>query len=255
MTAQFRRLQDLEDDVRYRFSIGGVKTRHPSPRIRNLINVAWQQLRTIVSLCADGTFLEATAALALPTTPVITGEAYSEIPWPLNASRIFGVRVQSTTGGRWYPLRRIPWVAHHDYQFERVLESYRRQPGPIAYCARAIPKGVETTETVGQIMLMPVPRGGLYRLWYLENWTPQLEDDDIFNGHSEWFEFVIYSVLIKMLSPDADSKKNFGLWSVERDKALELIESEAKAMEDGMPVEPTDGRYDGMDPEGAWDAL
>ncbi len=255
MTAQFRRLQDLEDDVRYRFSVGGVKARHPSTRIRNLINVAWQQLRTIVSLSSDGTFLEATAALALPTTPVISGEAYSEIPWPVNASRIFGVRCQTVTGGRWYPLKRIPWVAHHDFQSSRLFADYARQPGPIAYCTRSVPRGVETTETAGNIMIMPVATSGSYRLWYLENWTPQVEDDDLFNGHSEWFEFVIYSTLIRMLSPDADSKKNYGMWSVERDRMQELIEAEALKLEDGMPVEPTDGRLDGGDPDGYWDAL
>ncbi len=254
MSSQFRRLQDLEADITYRYSIGGVKARHSSPRIRRLINVAWQQLRNIVSLAADGTFMEATGALALPTTPVITGEGYAEIPWPTNASRIFGVRCQSIVNGRWYPLRRVPWVSHHDFQFDRVLEAYRRQPGPVAYCARAIPKGVETVETAGQIMIMPVPTGGLYRLWYLENWTPQLEDDDLFNGHSEWFEFVIYSVMIMMLGPDKDSARMYPQWSVERDLAKDMIEDEAKSLEDGMPVEPTDGRYDGFDPEGP-DAL
>ncbi len=250
MTAQFRRLADLEADIRYRYSIGGVKARHDSPRVRNLINVAWQQLRTIVSLAGDGTFLEATAALALPTTPVITGEAYSEIPWPTNASRIFGVRVQTVSSGRWYPLKRQPWVAHHDMQSSRLFADYARQTGPRAYCSRTIPRGVETVETAGNIMIWPVATQGNYRLWYLENWTPQVEDDDIFNGHSEWFEFVIYSVMIKMLGPDADAKKNYGMWSVERDHARELIEDEVKSLEDGMPLEPTDGRFDGIDPEG-----
>lgn len=254
MTAQFRRLSDLEADITYRYSIGGVKARHPSTRIRNLINVAWQHLRTIVSLAADGTFLEATAALPLPTAPAITGEAYSEIPWPLNASRIFGVRVQTVTGGRWYPLRRLPWVAHHDLQYSRLFTDYARQPGPRAYCARSIPRGVEAAETTGNIMIWPVATQGSYRLWYLENWTPQVEDDDIFNGHSDWFEFIIYSVLVKMLGPDADSKKNYAMWSVERDRFQQLIEDECKSLEDGMPLEPTDGRWDGVDPEG-FDAL
>jgi len=254
MTAQMRRLQDIEDDIKYRFSIGGVKSRHPSPRIRQLWNVGWQQLRTIVSLAADGTFLEATAPLALPTTPVITGEAYSELPWPVNASRIFGVRCQTTSAGRWYPLKRAPWVAHHDLQNSRLFVDYARQPGPRAYCSRSIPRGVETTETAGNIMIWPVATSGNYRLWYLENWTPQVEDDDLFNGHSEWFEFVIYATLVRMLSPDADSKKNYGMWSVERDRHQQLIEDECKSLEDGMPLEPTDGRYDGVDPEG-FDAL
>lgn len=250
MTAQFRRLADLEEDIRYRYSIGGVKARHSSPRVRQLINSAWQSLRTIVSLAADGTFLEATGVLTLPTAPPIAGEAYVEIPWPLNASRIFGVRCLTVTGGRWYPLRRLPWVAHHDLQTSRLFGDYARQRGPRAYCSRSIPRGVETVETTGNIMVWPVPTQGSYRLWYLENWTPQVEDDDIFNGHSDWFEFIIYSVMVKMLAPDGDAKKNYGMWSVERDRFQQLIEDECKSLEDGMPLEPTDGRFDGEDPEG-----
>jgi hypothetical protein len=167
----------------------------------------------------------------------------------VNASRIFGIRCQTVTGGRWYPLKRLPWVAHHDMQTSRLFADYARQMGPRAYCSRSIPRGVETVETAGNIMIWPIPTQGSYRLWYLENWTPQVEDDDLFNGHSEWFEFVIYSVLVKMLSPDADSKKNYAMWSVERDNARTLIEDECKSLEDGMPLEPTDGRYDGSDPE------
>lgn len=254
MSSQFRRLQDLEDDVKYRYSIGGLKNRHPSPRIRNLINVAWQHLRMIVSNAADGTFLEPTAVLTLPTTPAVTGETYAELPWPVNAARIFGVRVQTVTSGRWYALRRLPWVSYQDLQTPRISSDYARQPGPVAYCARNIPRGVETVETTGNIMVWPVPTQGSYRLWYLENWTPQVEDDDLFNGHAEWFEFIIYSVMIKMLSPDKDSARMYPQWSVERDRFKEMIEEDARRLEEGMPLEPTDGRWDGVDPEG-FDAL
>jgi hypothetical protein len=254
MSAQFQRLADLEEAIKYRFSIGGVKARHTPIRIRQLINIAWQHLRNIVSNASDGTFLEATGILALPTAPPVAGEAYVEIPWPLNAARIYGVRCLSVTGGRWYALRRLPWSAHHDLQTPRLFADYAKQPGPAAYCARNIPRGVETVETTGNIMLWPVPTQGSYRLWYLENWTPQVEDDDTFNGHAEWFEFIIYSVMIKMLSPDKDSQRMYPQWATERDRFQSMIEEDARRLEEGMPLEPSDGRFDGVDPEG-FDAL
>jgi hypothetical protein len=247
---QFRRLQDLEKDITYRFSTAGVRNRHPPDRIRALINASWQRLRAIVSLADDGTFLDATPVTPLPTAPAITGEVYSEIDWPLDAARIYGIRAQSSAASRWYPLKKIPWAAFHDFQFDALLEGYRRQPGARAYCSRTIPRAVETVETVGKIMIVPVPTGGSYRLWYMQAWQPQVEDDDLFPGHEDWFEFVIYDVMIKMLGPDADSRKMYTPWAQERKEARDLIESTASRLSDGMAMEPRDARDDGFDPEG-----
>lgn len=250
MTFQFRRLGDLEDDIKYRFSIGGVKNRHPSPRIRNLYNVSWQQLRNIVSLADDGTFLEATAVLNLPTTPAIAGEVYSEIDWPVNAVRIYGVRARAVANGRWYPLRKIPWSAFHDYQNDSLFAGWQSKPGPIAYCSRTIPKVSAATEVAGKIMLLPVPTQGTYRLWYMEAWQPLVNDADLFPGHEEWHEWAIYNTLIKMLGPDADSKKMYPQWSGERLLARNAIEATAVRLSDGMAMEPRDARGDGDDGNG-----
>jgi hypothetical protein len=244
---QFRRLADLEDDIRYRFSIGGVKNRHPSPRVRQLINVAWQQLRSIVSLANDGTFLQATAILALPTVAAVTGEVYAEVDFPVDAVSVYGVRVQRAATGEWFPLKRIPWAAYQDFQYQGIWSGYAGQPMPCAFCAREIPKGVETVATAGKVMIVPVPTGGNYRLWYMEAWVPQVDDDDLLSGQEEFFEWVIYSVMIKMLGPDADSKKMYPIWSEERREARSLIEARANRFEDGMALEPRDARNDGYE--------
>lgn len=247
MSFGFRRLGDLLQDIRYRFSTAGVKARHPPDRIVQLFNVSWVQTRTIVSLADDGTFLEATAPAALPLVAAVTGEVYAEIPWPIGAMRIYGVRVQPTSAARWYPLKKIPWSAFHDYQYDQVIESFRSSPGPRAYCSRTIPSANETTEVAGTIMVLPVPRGGSYRLWYQAAYQPQVEDNDLVYGHDEWFEYAIYSTMIKMLGPDADSRKNYETWSNERDRARALIEATAMRLSDGMAVEPRDARGDGDD--------
>lgn len=250
MSFQFRALSDLIADVEYRYSIGGVKKRHPPIRLKQLWNSSWSQLRTRVSLASDGTFLEATAPASLPIVAAITGEAYAEIDWPIGAARIYGIRAQRDATSRWYPLKPVSWSAFHDFQGHGALDAYRSQPGPVAYCARTIPKAVETVETAGKIMVMPVPRGGLYRLWYMEAWQPQLGETDLFAGHDEWFEFAIYSTMIKMLGPDADSKKVYPQWVAERANALELITATAQRLDDGMALEPRDARFDGDDFDG-----
>jgi hypothetical protein len=84
----------------------------------------------------------------------------------------------------------------------------------------------------------------------MQAWTPQVEDDDTISGHESWFEFAIYATMIRMLGPDADSKKQYPMWAAERAGARMLIEQRANRLEDGMALEPRDARDDGFDPEG-----
>lgn len=178
------------------------------------------------------------------------GEVYAEIDWPVNAARIYGVRVQNATGQRWRPLKKIPWSAFHDYQNDALFEGWRHQRSVKAYCSRAIPKSSGATEVPGKIMILPVPLGGLYRLWFMEAWQPVIDDGALIPGHEEWHEWTIYNVMIKMLGPDADSKKQYPIWSSERAQARLLIESTAVRLSDGMAMEPRDARGDGEDGDG-----
>lgn len=246
MTYQNRRLGDLLDDIRYRFSIGGAKLRHPPDRIKQLHNVSWQQLRTIVSLANEGTFMEATAIASLPIVAAVTDEVYAEVDWPVSAERVLGIRCQTAAGKPWYPLKPLSWASLHDYQHHSLVAGWRRQSGPIGYITRKIPSTSETVENVGKIMLVPVPLSGRYRLWYIEAWQPQVEDDDLFPGIAEWHEWAIYNTLIKMLTPDADSQKMYPMLAAERAAARAQIESWA-LKSDGLPMEVRDGRMDGLD--------
>lgn len=259
MTYAFRRIQDLEADIKYRYSIGGVKLRHTSPEIRRLHNVSWSQLRNIVALADDGTFLDATAPAPMPTTAPITGEVYAEIDWPVAASRIYGLRVQ-VGSGRWYPLKKVPWAAFHDYQgIESILAGFHSQPGPRAYCSRVVPRATGTpsfVEATGKIMVFPIPTSTTnYRLWYMEGWSPQVQDGALFAAQDDvWHEWAIYSTMIKMLSPDADGKKMYPQWAAERKEARDLITAQAMRLSDGQAIEPRDARGDGYDLErGDWD--
>lgn len=198
-------------------------------------------------MASDSTFLQATAVLPLPTTAAIAGEVYAEVDFPTNAVSVYGVRVQFSATSRWIPLQRIPWAAYHDFQLHGLWNQYAQQNLPCAYVTREMPKGVEAVETAGKVMILPVPKGGNYRLWYMEAWTPQVEEDDIFAGTEDWFEFAIYHTLIKMSGPDADSRKSYAMWAMERAEARALIESRARRLDDGTTLEPRNARGDGYD--------
>jgi hypothetical protein len=253
MTYQFRALSDIEDDIEHRYSIAGVAARHPSARIRQLFNVAWQETREIVALAGDGSWLKATTTASLPTSAAVTDETYAEIDWPIGAVGVYGVRVQIGSG-RWYPLKRIPWAAYQDYQYSGFFESLSSARNPVAYIPRILPEGGTATESVGKVMIVPVPTSGSYRLWYLEAWAPQTGDTFQFAGHSEFIEHAILGTLIKMLQPDGDMNGQYGIWSKERERIEARIESRARRLDGGTSMEPRDARGDGIDPEqwGEW---
>lgn len=247
MSRQFLRRQDLIDQVRYRFGSAGVKLRHPVEIMRQLIEDSIQELVQRVGLSDDGAYLDATAVAALPTTAAVTNEVYAEVDWPVNAAAIMGVRcfVAGFNQNRWYPLKKIPWSAIHDFQSQGFLSSLLSQPGPIAYASRSIPSGSETTETVGKVMIVPIPRAGSYRLWYRANHQPQREDNDLFNFQAGWSEWVVLNTCIKMLGPDADARKSYMMWDIERGRQQELLEAGARRLSDGMAMEPRNARNDG----------
>jgi len=249
MTYQFRALGDIVDDIQYRFSIGGVTARHTETRIKQLWNVSWQQLRELVSISSDGSYLKGTSPVTFAsvsaTSAAVTGETYAEVDWPVNAIGIYGVRV-NVSGTRWYPLKRIPFAAYQDFQFTGFFETLSGARQPIGYTPRLLPEGNETAEAVGKVMITPVPSGGSYRLWYLEAWQPQIEDDDLFAGHAEFTEWAILNTLIKMLGPDGNAGDQYTMWRDERKQCREDIEARAKRLDSG-PMEPRDARGDGFE--------
>lgn len=248
MTFSFRALSDIEDDIQYRFSAGGMTARHSegeAGRIRQLFNVSWQQLREKVSLLSDGSYLKGTTPASLPTSAAETGEVYAEIDWPVNAVGIYGVRVKISE--TWYPLKRIPFAAYQDFQYQGFFASLASQRGPIGYTPRLLPEGNETAEAVGKIMIVPVPTSGTYRLWYLEAWQPQVEDDDLFYGHSDWIEWALLNTCIKMSQPDGDSENQYRIWVAERKECSDQMEARARRLDNGSSIEPRDARFDGHD--------
>lgn len=240
----------LEGDVTYRFSVSGVSARHSvgvNGRVRQLLNASWRETREIIAMASDGSYLQRTATLTLPIVAAVSGEAYAEVDFPVNAVAIYGVRCL-VNAPRWYALRRISFTAIHDFQSQGLNGiGFNPTSGPIAYCTRLIPDGVGSTETAGKIMIAPVPVSGSYALWFLEGWTDRTADADTLPGMADWIEHCILGALIKMAQPDGDSQKQVQMWMIERNRIEALITSRAQKLDAGMPLQPRDARMDGYD--------
>lgn len=251
MTFGWRNMLAIEGDITYRFSIAGLPNRHSTGsagRVRQLFNACWRETREIIAFANDGGYLIRSATTALPTTAAVVGEAYVEIPWPVDAIAVYGVRCQ-VNGVRWYPLKRVPFAAMHDFQYDGLFAGYAPNRGPIAYTTRIIPDGVGQTETAGQIMVMPVPTSGSYALWYLQGWQDRTADADTIPGMADHIEHAILGTLIRMSQPDSDSQKQVQIWMMERTRIEELVTARAMKLEAGIPVEARDARRDGYDPD------
>ena len=250
MTAQFTTLGNLVGDVQYRYAAAGLTSRHSAARIKQLLNISHRTAREHVAMASDGSFLDATDPANLPTTATVSGEVYSEVDWPVNAVGVYGVRVK--TAQRWYPLKRVPFGAYQDYQLSSYLEQIIGAPGPAGYTSRLIPDSDDSTltqENAGKVMIFPVPSGGVYRLWYLKAWVERTGDTDVMPGHSTMTEFEVWDTMIKMLSPDANSRGLYTIWDKERQSCLEMMRARAVSQNSGDAMEPRDARYDGQD----WD--
>lgn len=250
MTFQYRTMLQLEQEVQFRYSVSGVTQRFTSGsggRIRDMLNISWQKLRELIALASDGSYLLGTTPANLPIVAAVTGEVYAEIDWPLDAIAIYGVRVK--VNQNWYPLKRAPWSAYQDEQIESLFPAWSSTKGPIAYTPRLIGTNAVSTETVGKIMIWPVPTSGVYRLWYLQAWAPQTADAATFPGTAAFHEWAVLDTLCMMVQPDGNARKQYELFALERQKSEERIVARASQFDNGLAITARDGRFDGQDPD------
>lgn len=244
MAGQFKTLDQIISQIRYRGNLAGYTSRHGTDVLRELWNESWQELREEVSFHEDGTFLTQTAPAALPTSAAITGEVYAEVDFPADAVAIYGVRVKDAR--RWRPLKPIPVSAIHDYQRDGLFSGFGFDDGHVrGYALRTIPVGSGTSELAGKIMLAPVPRSGEYSVWYLQAWEPLTDGTHKVSGHAAFLEWSVWDTVVKTRAKDGKRDKTFLIAVEERDRAMERIKTRAQRINEGLSMEPRDARYDG----------
>jgi hypothetical protein len=247
MSAQFRLVSAIMDDILYRADIQGMTDRHPTANILRMVNESVQQLRVRkANLGFDG-FLTGTTPAALSLTAPVTGETYTEENWPLDAANIYGVHVQVETD-LWLPLKPISLAGIRDYQ--RPQSNYGlvgRQGLPRAFALREAPIGITSTETVGKIVIVPKPTiARNFRIFYLKN-AVDLASSDTFNGMAGDIEWIIWDVVAKISCRDNDSANTYQISIRERDRIEKVMAENVPRTQMGSSEEPRRADEDDYD--------
>ena len=186
------------------------------------------ELRLRLSNLGFDWFLERNTTAALPTTAAVSGETYAEIDWPITAQRIYGVHVLFQPD-LWLPLTPTNVSGLRDYQGRHSHWSDYGISGrePRAFALRKAPFGAAAVETVGKIMIVPIPQTARsYTIWYLANFAP-LVASDTFNGHASFAEWIVQDMVVKYSEGDEDVNETHGIAFAERLRLETLFAAEA----------------------------
>jgi hypothetical protein len=142
--------------------------------------------------------------------------------------RIYRVDVLFQTG-LWLPLRPVTTGGLRDYQLWHYFWDTHglSHDGPCCFALRKAPFGAAAVETVGKIMIAPVPTvARSYTLFYLKNHSA-LASSDTFNGHASFIEWIVQDMVCKFSEGDNDSQQTFAIANNERDRLEKLFMAEA----------------------------
>lgn len=191
-------------------------------------NASAGELRLRLTNLGFDWFLERISG-TLPTVAAVTGETYAVIDWPIRAQRIYAVRVLYGSDVGWLPLT-VTNIAGLDDHYARrgAWSSYGLGPNePRAFALKRAPFGVTNVETVGQILITPIPRvARTYSIFYLENFAP-MATTDTFNGHASFVEWIVQDMVVKYSEGDNNVNDTLATALGERARLEELFAAEA----------------------------
>lgn len=227
MTQQFQLVSAIITRAQRQAGIQGQDDRHTAAELLAQFNASAGELRVRLTNLGFEWFLERGATATLPTTAAATGETYAEIDWPLAAQRIYRIDVLFQTG-LWLPLRPVTIGGLRDFQlFHNLWDVPGISDGPCAFALRKAPFGTAAVETVGKIMIAPLPRTARsYAIFYLANFSDMLSTDT-FNGHASFIEWIVQDMVCKISEVDNDSNSTYQIAMLERTRLETLFASEA----------------------------
>lgn len=230
-----RDLTRLIADVRFLADVEGQTARHPDADITKRINSAIRALRALCTTNGLPYFLTSTSPATLASTQV-SGEAFSEVPFPATAVQIHGVDIESASGiGDWYPLEPISWVQRRNYG--GVLPS--SYSAPQAFAVRALPQGDGTTgTTAGVIALFPAANSGRFKIWFLADFSDLDAPTDVFLGLPDWHDWVVWTVVEDLAARDDDQRETAALAARKKQLAEANIIATAQRVVSAGPLRP-----------------
>lgn len=227
MSQQFQLVSTIITRAERQAGIQGQLDRHTPAELLSQFNQSAGELRVRLTNWGFEWFLERLATGTLPIVPAATGETFAEIDWPIAAQRIYRIDVLFQTG-LWLPLRMVTTGGLRDFQqFHNFWDVSGITDGPCAFALRKAPFGAATVETVGKIMIAPVPKTARsYTIFYLANFS-DLVASDTFNGHASFIEWIVQDMVCKISEVDNDSNETYRVAMLERDRLEKLFASEA----------------------------
>lgn len=186
----------------------GVNARHTLPRLYDLINRQYKQLRSLVT--ANGEEFFRVRGTSAPIPARASGEDYIPVPWPQAASEIVSVDVQ--LGAQWFELTqssRRQW---------RVWPGSNRPDSPGEWSTISMPQPDEDDVTEGTIALWPHSLSGNYAIDYVPHWVPLTDPTHVFVLFPHWEEWLLCSCAMVITQRDNNKRDTY---SAARDRKAE----------------------------------
>ncbi len=241
MTLQFKLVSAIIAEMQYRGDIEGQDDRHTPAALLRSFNDSAQKFRTKITDMGFEWFLELSTPAPLLTTAAATGETYTELPWPLNVARVFGIHVLLQPNV-WVTLKPIGIQGIRDFQYNANSIGFGGFGGaqgmPVAFALQQAPFGLVAVETAGKIIIAPRPtQARPYRLVYLPVMTPLIATDT-FNCQESHAEWIIWDMIVKSAARDNDARETYKIAYEERRGIEDMFSKMAMRTNMAGPFEP-----------------
>jgi hypothetical protein len=203
----------FEGELRFEADIQGLATsvgRHPSANLLPIFNSSHRRLRELVAGYGYTQFCTRGVTTALPTTAVEAGETYATIdvgtagaPGTVPVTQQIKMIDVKSVSGRWRTLPEITLLQLRDFATTTRGE-------PEGWCWVTAPNiSSGTTLVAGKIAFTPVPVGGSYALWTMNELTMPSSTTDVYLYHNEdWRMWHMYDSISRIVGTrDKDTAK------------------------------------------------
>lgn len=237
-----RTLAQLRAELRFLSDTEGLTARHPDADLTRRLNAAIRAYRAFVTQNGLPYFIEQTTAATLTGT-LVTGEQYSEVPWPAGppeAEQILGVDVSSgTTQDDWYSLSPTTWGSRRNSRWYGV-------GAPRFFAIRRVPQAnpaALTAVLAGAIAIFPPADAGAYKISYLPSHVDLAADADLFVTLPDGCDWVVWHAVVDLATRDDDQKETAQLALLKKaDAEARLLGSVARVQAAGPLLPRRRGR-------------
>lgn len=177
----------------------GANARHTLPRLYELINRQYKQLRSLVTANGEEFFRVLGTPAELPART--GGEDYISVPWPTSASEIVSVDIRH--GDYWHEL------THSSRRQWRVWPGANRPDSPGEWSTLSMPQATGEDVSAGQIAIWPYTLTGTYKVDYVPHWVPISDPTHVFVLFPHWQEWILTSCAMVITQRDNNKRDTY----------------------------------------------